>query len=383
MTNPNNLKIAVIHDWLVTEAGSEKVLLQILELLPDAVLYTSIDFLSSSHPQLSQRKICTSFLQKLPFVRKHYQSLLFLMPYAFESFNLSEYDLVISSSHSFSKGVITGPGQLHISYVHTPMRYAWDQMHEYMERYQFGWLKKLIASHILHKIRLWDHRTSNGVDFFLANSEHIARRIWKHYRREATVVYPNVDLSFFECHTDKQDFYLTASRLVPYKAVLTIAKAFCLMPEKELVIIGDGPDLAQIRAIKTPNIKILGFQPRDVLKGHMQRAKAFVYGAIEDFGIVPVEAQACGTPVICLGKAGTLETVIDGETGVHFSEQTPESIIEAVNRFDSLSFDPLKIRENAERFSSEVFIDKFCQVLSGVGLDFAPNDSSAESDNSP
>lgn len=372
MSSTHPPKVAVIHDWLVTEAGSEKVLLQILNLFPEADLYTSIDFLSHGHPLLQKHRIHTSFLQNFPYVKRLYQSYLFLMPYAFEQFNLSQYDVVISSSHSFSKGVITGPGQLHISYVHTPMRYAWDQMHEYFERYKFGRLKKILASYVLHKIRLWDHRTSNGVDHFLANSEHIAKRIWKHYRREADVIYPNVDLDYFQCYEDKQGFYLTASRLVPYKAVMTIAEAFTKMPDKELVIIGDGPDMEKIRAMKTPNIKLMGYQPGRVLRGHMQRARAFVYAAIEDFGIVPVEAQACGTPVIALGHAGTKETVIDGVTGVHFEEQNALSIQAAVERFETLEFDAQAIRLHAENFSTEKFRERFCAKLEACGVPCLP-----------
>ena len=301
--------------------------------------------------------------------RTRFRSYLPLMPLAIEQLDLSAYDLVISSNHAVAKGVITGPGQLHLSYVHSPMRYAWDLQHQYLaEAGLTRGLKSALARLALHYLRQWDVRSANGVDGFIANSHFIARRIRKVYRREASVIHPPVDVARFPLRTDKQDFYLTASRMVPYKKVPLIVQAFARMPEKRLVVIGDGPEFGKAKAAaefngtNAANITLLGHAPGEVLVDHMQRAKAFVFAAEEDFGITPLEAQACGTPVIAFGRGGSLETVRgEGEpgsrTGVFFGEQTVESIVAAVRVFEAepKAFTPAACRANAERFSQEVF----------------------------
>lgn len=232
------------------------------------------------------------------------------MPLAIEQLDVSKYDLVISSSHAVAKGVITGPDQLHISYVHSPIRYAWDLQHQYLRESGLDkGIKGTLARYILYKIRNWDYRTANGVDSFVSNSDFIARRIHKVYRRKATTIYPPVDVSAFNYQGDKEDFYLTASRMVPYKKIDVIVQAFNKMPDKKLVVIGNGPDFNKIKSIAGSNVKILGYQPFEVLKDHMQRVKGFVFAAEEDFGITPVEAQACGTPVIAFGKGGSLKSI--------------------------------------------------------------------------
>jgi glycosyltransferase involved in cell wall biosynthesis len=316
------------------------------------------------------KPVKTSFIQSLPFAKTKYRTYLPLMPLAVEQFDLSGYDLVLSSSHAVSKGVLTGPDQLHISYIHSPIRYAWDLQHQYLQ--ESGLVKgpkSFLARALLHKIRNWDTRTANGVDHFMANSQFIARRIHKTYRREAVVLYPPVDVSSFELDLGKQDFYLTASRLVPYKKIELIVEAFNQMPDRELVVIGDGPDFARIAKKCGKNVKMLGYQQFDVLKSHMQRAKAFVFAAEEDFGITPVEAQACGTPVIAFGKGGALETIrplgIDSPTGVFFEEQTVDEIVKAVNRFESAgtAINALDCRQNSLRFSEENFRDRFSQFV--------------------
>jgi len=361
------MKVAVIHEWLVDYSGSERVVEQILKIFPDADLFAQVEFLPPDLQFFIQNKsVKTSFIQKLPLAKKKYRAYLPLMPLAVEQFDLSGYDLVISSAHAVSKGVLTGPDQLHISYVHSPMRYAWDLQHQYLresglDKGPKGWLAKWL----LHKMRLWDVRTAHGVDAFTANSRFIARRIRKVYGREATVIYPPVDISAFTLREDKEDFYLTASRMVPYKKIDLIVEAFSRMPEKELVVIGDGPDFQKVKAKAGGNVTLLGYQPFEELRDHMQRAKAFVFAAEEDFGIIPVEAQACGTPVIAYGKGGALETVRGPEhenpTGLFFPEQTVESLMDAVCRFERESerFKPADCRRNAVRFSPERFREEF------------------------
>ena len=305
------MKVAIVCDWLVTYAGAEKVLEQILNIFPEADIFALVDFLDEDNRSfIKNKKVVTSFIQKLPKAKIKYRNYLPLMPLAIEQLDVTTYDLVISSSHCVAKGVITGPNQIHISYVHSPIRYAWDLQHQYLK--ESGLIKGVkgkIAKAILHYMRMWDVRTANGVDFFIANSEFIAKRIKKCYRREAAVIYPPVDVEAFKMREEKEDFYLTASRMVPYKKMDLIVEAFSRMPDKKLVVIGDGPDFGKIKSKATNNITLLGYQPFGVLKDYMQKAKAFVFAAEEDFGITPVEAQACGTPVIAFGKGGALETV--------------------------------------------------------------------------
>lgn len=365
------MKVAIVHEWLTTYAGSEKVVEQMLEVYPEADVFAMVDFLpEKDRGFLKDRKVRTSFLQNMPFAKKKYRQYLPLMPLAIEQFDLSAYDLILSSSHAVAKGVITGPNQLHISYVHSPIRYAWDMQHQYLREsgLQRG-LKGAFAKWMLSRIRMWDYRTANGVDYFIANSEFIASRIWKVYRRESSVIYPPVNVNAFSYREDKEDFYLTASRMVPYKKMDMIAEAFAGMPDKKLVIIGDGPDMEKVKAqaAKAPNIQVLGYQPDAVLIDHMQRAKAFVFAAEEDFGITPVEAQACGTPVIAYGRGGSLETVrglgVAQPTGVFFEEQTPAQVIAAVSRFENEggAIQAANCRKNAVRFSPDSFRKKLQQ----------------------
>jgi glycosyltransferase involved in cell wall biosynthesis len=355
------VKVAIVHDWLVVSGGAEKVLEQIIECFPQADIFTLVDFLED-RTCLRNRPVKPSFIQKLPFAKKRYRSYLPLMPIAIEQFDLSGYDLIISSSYAVAKGVLTGPDQLHISYMHSPIRYAWDLQHQYLKEAGLAkGLKTVFARALLHYIRGWDARSTNGVDYLIANSHFIARRIRKAYRRDATVIYPPVDVGGLTPRNQKDDFYLIASRMVPYKRIDLVVKAFSMTPEKRLVVIGDGPDMHKVRAAAGPNVSILGYQPFEVLRDHLQRARAYVYAAEEDFGISIIEAQACGTPVITYGRGGALETVIglphERPTGVFFKEQTPESLNEAVVRFERNQhlFDPRVCRENAERFSREKF----------------------------
>lgn len=371
------MKIAIIHEWLTTLAGSERVLEQMLKCYPEADLFCLVDFMPEEQRGfLGKRKITTSFIQNLPLAKKHYRHYLPLMPFAIESFDLSGYDLILSSSHATAKGVLTGPDQLHISYIHSPIRFAWDLQHQYLNESGLNkGIKGALASYMLHKIRLWDYRTANSVDAMIANSRFIARRIYKLYRREADVIYPPVNISGFSLHTEKEDFYVTASRMVPYKKVGLIVDAFATMPDKKLMVIGDGPDFAAIRARCPANVQLLGYQSFEVLRDHMQRGKAFVFAAEEDFGIAPVEAQACGTPVIAYGKGGALETVIglstehgiqrEKPTGVFFPSQTVDAIRSAILRFEAESalITPQACRNNALRFSEERFRQEYMHYV--------------------
>jgi len=360
-------RVAIVHDWLPVYGGAERVLEQIINLYPDADLFSLVDTIPEGQRGfLHDKPVHTSFIQKLPFGRTKYRSYLPLMPLAIEQFNLNGYDLVISSSYAVAKGVLTGPNQLHVCYCHSPMRYAWDLQHQYLAAAGLtkgpkSWLTRTI----LHYVRSWDAQSAGRVDSFMANSRFVARRIEKTYRREAAVVHPPVDVEAFTLEPEKEGYYLTASRLAPYKRVDLIVDAFSRMPERELRVIGDGPDFEKIKAKAGPNVKMLGRQSFEALKRQMQKARAFVFAAEEDFGIAPVEAQACGTPVIAFGKGGALETVIQGETGSFFEEQTVECLQEAVRWFEAASerFDPALIRRNAMRFSAERFCRDFAMHI--------------------
>ena len=351
------MKKALIHDWFSVYAGAEKCVESFTNIWDDFEIYSLIDFLSDEDREiiLKGRKAHTSFVQNLPKAKTKYRNYLPFFPLAIEQFNLSKYDVILSSSHAVAKGVLTHSDQLHISYVHTPIRYAWDLYHQYLKESGLDkGLKGKLAKYFLHKIRIWDISTINRVDHYIANSHYIARRIKKVYGRESTVIYPPVDVEKFQLCAKKEEFYLTASRMVPYKKIDLIVEAFS-KTDKKLVVIGTGPDMEKIKGFAGKNIEFLGFAPDEVLLDHMQRAKSFVFAAEEDFGIVPVEAQACGTPVICLDKGGTKETVIDGLTGVHFQEQKVNDLLEAIEKFENLEFNPTQIREHALKFSKERF----------------------------
>jgi glycosyltransferase involved in cell wall biosynthesis len=372
------LRIAIVHDWLVTYAGAEKVLEQMLNVFPDADLFSIVDFIPQDQRSfIHNKKVQTSFIQKIPGAKKRYRNLLPLMPLAIEQFDLSKYDLVLSSSHAVAKGVLTGPDQVHISYVHSPIRYAWDLQHQYLKESGLdSGPKGLITKWLLHKIRLWDYRTSNGVDHFVSNSKFISKRIKKVYGRDSQVLYPPVDVSRFEFKENKEDFFITASRMVPYKKIDLIVEAFSKMPDKKLVVIGDGPDFNKIKSKAGENITLLGYQSSEILIDYMQRAKAFVFAAEEDFGITPVEAQACGTPVIAFGKGGALETIkgygiSENPTGVFFSKQEISDIISAVNKFENIKtdIDPIDCRKNAISFSEEEFRENLKKVVKEITTD--------------
>lgn len=361
------MKVAFVHEWLTTYAGSEKVLEIMLTDFPDADVFCLIDYLPTEHRAgFLGRAFRTTYMQKIPFVSKIYRYLLPLMPFAIEQFDLSAYDVVISNCHAVAKGVITGPDQLHICYCYSPMRYAWDLQAQYLVEsgLQSG-LRSLIARWFLHRIRGWDYRAAQNVDHFIACSAYIGRRIKKAYHRNSTVIYPNVAVDDFVIDRPRADFYMTSSRMVPYKKMHLIVEAFTNMPDRQLVVIGTGPQFQRCKALAGPNVKLLGYQPHSVLLSHMQRARAFIFAAEEDFGITPVEAQACGTPVLAFGRGGAAETVVDRVTGLLFHEQSSEAIQQVVQEFESIedSFEPAIIRENALRFSADRFRDQFTRYI--------------------
>lgn len=375
-----HLKVAIVHEWFVNYAGSERVVEQILQLLPHADLFAVVDFLEPSQRGFIQHKqVQTSFIQNLPFAKTKFRQYLPLMPLAIEQLDLSAYDLVISSSHAVAKGVLTAPHQLHIAYVHSPMRYAWDLQHQYLREANLTrGLKGWLARWILHKLRIWDSRTANGVDLFIANSNFIARRIQKVYRRSAVVIYPPVEIAALD-GTVREDFYLTASRLVPYKRVDLIVEAFSQMGDRRLVVIGEGEQMPRLKALAGKNIQFLGYQSAAVLRDYGRRAKAFVFAAEEDFGIMPVEMQSLGTPVIAYGRGGVCESVLAGgdrPTGIFFTEQTVASLQAAVLEFEQSGkyggdrILPEYCHERSLQFSSARFRQEFSDLLQQAWQDF-------------
>lgn len=380
MNNENikieNLRVAIVHEWLEKYAGSERVLERMISALPQADLYALVDFLPvSQRGFIRNKEVKTSFIQKLPFAKKWFRTYLPLMPLAIEQFDFSNYDLVVSSSHAVAKGVITGPDQTHICMCYSPMRYAWDLQQQYLENSKFSLLKKWIAKALMHYLRIWDIRTAHSVDSYIAISKFIAKRIKKTYGRNSTIIFPPVDVEKFQFSKDKKDYYLTVSRLVPYKKVDLIAQAFTEMPDKKLVIIGDGPARAKVQDSCGPNVQFLGERDDKEVVDYMRHAKAFIFAAKEDFGIAPLEAQACGTPVIAFAAGGALETVsgLDSlkPTGVFFENQTVMSLMNAVAEFENSEYkvDPASCRENAMRFSPDKFDMEFITFVANAVSD--------------
>jgi glycosyltransferase involved in cell wall biosynthesis len=368
------MKIAIVHEWLASYAGSERVVEQLLHLYPQADLFSLVDFLPPELRRVIQDKpVHTSFLQRLPLARRHFRQYLPLMPLAIEQFDLHAYDLVISSNHAVAKGVLTRPHQLHISYVHTPIRYAWDLQHQYLQATGLNrGLKALVVSPLLHYLRLWDVATAHRVDQFVANSQFVARRIAKIYRRPATVIYPPVAVANFNPEQPRHDFYLCVSRLVPYKRVDLVVAAFTQLG-LPLVVIGDGPEAAKIKAMAGANICFMGFQPDAVVKQYLEACQAFIYAAEEDFGITLVEAQAAGAPVIAYRQGGASETVISGQTGILFAEQTVDSLMAAVHQFMATppAQSPSQLHAHAQQFSQDCFRQNFAALVS-ASLDASP-----------
>ena len=367
------LKYALVHEWLTPKAtgGSELVVREILQHI-DADLYALIDF-ESTNPQsyLFKRTIGTTFVQHFPFARNGVQKYLPFLPLAIEQLDLRQYDVILSSSHTVAKAVITTPQQLHICYCHAPMRFAWDLTFDYLNSSLMGrGIQGILTRYLLHRLRQWDILSANRVDYFIANSQHTASRIWRCYRRRAEVIYPPVNIERFPFQETKEDFYLTVSRLVSYKKVALIIRAFNHLG-LPLVVIGTGPQLKQLRHLASHNVKVLGPQPNVVVEKYMAQAKAFVYAACEDFGIALVEAQACGTPVIAYGAGGALETVRDLRqypdtgTGLFFGKQSDADLVEIVKIFEKSAhnFNPEIARSHAAKFAPTIFEKRYLDFV--------------------
>lgn len=380
------MKKALIHDWYTQYGGAERCIESFTKIWLDFDHYTLVDTLTTQQRTLilKGKKTKTSFIEKLPFGKKKYRSYLPLFPLAIEQFDLSDYELIISSSSSVAKGVLTRPDQLHISYVHSPVRYAWDLYFQYLKESGLDkGIKGIFARYFLHKLRIWDFSTVNRPDFYIANSKYVAARIKKIYNKESTIIYPPVDTNAFKLFDKKEDYYITCSRMVPYKKIDLIVKAFS-KTDKKLIVIGDGPDFNKIKKIVTPNIILKGYLEKNDMIKMLGQARAFIFAAEEDFGISPVEAQACGIPVIAYGKGGALET-INGvfntnefkkeKTGVFFQEQNVESLLDGVAFFElyEAQFDKLLIRKNAERFSIERFEKEFKKEVEKLHQEWKKN----------
>ncbi len=355
------MRIALVHDWFIGLGGSEQVFKQILACYPNADIFCLIDHLNPNQREyiLQGKKTNTSFLQRLPFSKRIYRYFLPLFRRGIESFDLSGYDLIISSSHAVAKGVITGKDQMHICYCHTPMRYAWDLKTEYLKEIKSNTLRKRLSAQ-LDKIKKWDLETASNVNYFIANSKYIAKRIKKNYKREAHVIYPSANTNLFVPNNKQKNdegYAIVVSRMVPYKKLDIILNAYAQLPNHKLKIVGTGPMRKKLEAMASPNVEIMPYQPFKNLVELIKNADFFILAANEDFGITSIEAQACGIPVLALEKGGYLESVVADKTGVFYSEQTSESIAKGVLEISSKldAFDKETIRANAELFSEERF----------------------------
>jgi glycosyltransferase involved in cell wall biosynthesis len=363
------MKIAFVHDWFTVNGGAEKVAKSILKAIGEADVYCLFDFFDDKDREeiLNGKRTKTTFLQRIPFCKTLYRNFLPLFPRAIESLDLSEYDLIISSSFSVAKSVKVNKGQIHVSYCHSPMRYAWDMEDQYLSNIRFS-LKKIIAKKVFDRIRSWDKRTSDRVTHFIANSNFVSARIKKCYERDSSVLYPPVNTDFFTINENavKGDYFLVVSRIVGYKKVDLIAEAFRNLPDKKLIVIGDGPDVKDLPNL--PNVEHLGYVNKNEMRSYLQSAKAIILAAVEDFGISALEAQACGIPVLALRKAGYLETVVEDKTGLFFNNQQISDIVTVVKNFDELGmkFDSEGIRNHALLFQEDNFITNFKKEINNV-----------------
>jgi glycosyltransferase involved in cell wall biosynthesis len=375
-------RIAIVHDWLDTWGGGESVLAEMLQAYPDCDLYALVDFMPDAlRERLHGRHARTTFLQRMPGARRRFRLMLPLFPRAIESLDVSGYDLILSSSHAVAKGVRTRGDQLHICYCHTPMRYAWDLRDEYLRQSGLATgLRGIAVNRVLDRLRDWDRRTSGRVTHFIANSAFVRDRIARCYGRTATVIHPPVDVEFFAppdvmVPLPARHYYYTASRWVPYKRLDLIVDAFRDLPDLRLIVGGDGPDAPAVRAAAPANVEFLGHVSRDRMRDLLLHARGFVFAAREDFGILPVEAQACGTPVLAFGAGGARETVVDGVTGLFFDTQTPQAIADGVRRFEArlAAFDTGACREHALAFSTQRFTEEFTRFVAQARSAFTPD----------
>lgn len=356
------MKVAIVHDWLTNMGGAEQVVINFKKVYKEAPIYTTLYNPNNLDKELQNIDVRTSFLQKKKMVVNH-KKYFPLMPLAFENFNLNEYDVILSSSSSCAKGVITKPGSIHVCYCHTPMRYAWELRDDYTKG--MGKLKRRLVKILLHYMRIWDLASASRVDYFIANSTEVQKRIKKHYKRDSVVINPPVRCDLFNISETDGDYYFVISRLVGYKR-FDLAVQACSELGKKLIVIGEGPEKERLEKLASENVTFLGRQPDEVVKKYMAECKALLFPGEEDFGIVPVEAQACGRPVIAYGKGGVIDTVIDGKTGVYFTEQTVESLKEAIIKFEKMKFNKNEIRKHALEFDEKVFQNKIKEYIEEV-----------------
>jgi len=349
-----NLQVALVHDWLTGQRGGEKVLEVFAEIFPAAPIYTLIHFPGSQVPEIEERRIVTSFLQRFPGLRRHYRHYLPWYPLAAELFDLQSYDLVVSSSHCVAKGVIPRPGALHICYIHSPMRYAWNQYFSYFSPDRLGVFSRCVIPPIVHRLRIWDVSASHRVDHFIANSRAVASRVERYYRRSSDVIHPPVDTRFYGLREREEDYFLIVSALVPYKRIDIAIEAFN-RSGRRLKIVGIGPEYRRLKKQAGPTVEFLGALEAEDLRAAYQGARALIMPGEEDFGINALESQSCGVPVIALNRGGATETVIPGETGWLFADLSMSSLLGALDKFEGIAFNKNSIRKNALEFSRENF----------------------------
>ncbi len=347
------MRIALVHDYLSQDGGAERVLAAMHELWPEAPIFTLFHD-QEKIPYYSPAQIKQSWLSRLPFVRSHFQWYLPWMPMATEQYNLREYDVVLSSTSAFAKGVIIYPDTLHISYCHTPARYLWSDTHEYLAELRYNWLVKLLLPHAIYRMRLWDKMSADRVDHFIANSKTVERRIQKYYRRPSTVIYPPVATEQFNISETVGEYFIAGGRLVPYKRLDLVIQVFNRL-KYPLKIFGSGPEFTRLKAIAKPNIEFLGRITDAEKASLLSRAQAFIHPQLEDFGITPIESLACGRPVIAYGEGGATETITGGETGLFFRRQNWESLLDAVLNFRAHDWDSARIREDALKYNTAHF----------------------------
>ncbi len=355
------MKVALVQDWFVVNGGAEKVVREIISLYPEADIFSLVDFLNDDDRNtiLAGKKVTTSYLQHFPFAKNHYRNYLMFFPDAIESLDFSGYDLIISSSYAVAKGIKKSGNQIHICYCHSPVRYAWDLEQEYLSNMSLP--QRIIAKPTLAYIRKWDLGTTQRVNLFIANSKNVSERIQRIYNRDSVIIYPPVNTGIFTPEENKENYYFTTLRIVPYKKLDLIIETFNAMPDKRLIVSGDGPALKKIRKSAGANIEFVGFVENRELVKYMQKAKAFILAAEEDFGITSVEAQSCCTPVIAYKKGGYLETVVADKTGIFFEEQTVDSLKNAILHFEKRTTPFLKsdFLQNVSKFTVENFRSAF------------------------
>lgn len=374
------MKVALVHDYLVQYGGAERVLEAFTEIFPKAPIFTMVYDRKLMNDSFSNRKIHTSFLQKIPFIGSHHRLFPLLMPMAIEQFDLSGFDIVLSDSNSYAKGAMTSPNTLHITYCHTPMRYAWDDCHKYLREFKYSNLTKKLIPFAMNYIRLWDKISSDRPDFYIANSNFVASRIRKYYNKTSDVINPPVNMKNFSISKNVGDYYFMVGRALAYKRFDIVIDAFNTLG-LPLKIMGKGPEMKVLKRRSNDNIEFLGYLEDGEMSKYYSGCKAFIFPSEEDFGITPLEAMASGRPVIAYRSGGALETVIEGKTGLFFNEQTPQAVIDIVKDFDSAEFDPAAIREHAGKFDKEIFKIKMKDYIEKRYAEFRKNNRSANVNN--